>query len=866
MRKVQPGKVTVLTVFLLLILSFITLTQHNNIAYAAGNYHGVALKSPTNVYSDTSRSTVLKSYDQGSILQYTTYSSDWYSAVVYVKGDWHEGYIHKSDVENVTNDQQLLKGIGLNNKTPVYQRASTDSKVWKSYSEGTVLYYKTFTSDWYEATVYINGKRKTGYIHHSHVENIVNDQSLLKGIGLKAPTAVYTRASTSSSKLKTYVQGSILYYQTFTTDWYEATVYINGKRKTGYIHHSHVENIVNDQSLLKGIGLKAPTAVYTRASTSSSKLKAYDQGTVLYYQTFTTDWYEATVYINGKRRTGYIHKSHVENIVNQQELLKGIGRKNPTPVFAKASTNSSKLKSYQGGTILYYQTFTSNWYEARIYLNGKPTTGYIHSSHVEGLFNKQETLEGRALKSTTHVYSKASRSSKVLKSYGNGSILKFRTFSKNWYEATVYVDGVRRTGYIHVDDVATDDITNINTYNYTFEYMVDRQMKYGGPKADGAGKIPASREQVEYYANPSNFKEGTRGYYQFLNLSQPAGLNAREVNKKILAGKGSLEGTGQAFIDAGKKYNINEAYLIAHTLHETGNGTSTLASGVPVDAKGNVVDNPKNAVYTVYNMYGYGARDACPIKCGAKYAFEHEWFTPSDAILGGASGVSQNYIQAGQDTLYKMKWNPENPATHQYATHVAWAYAQTRRIDAIYQLINDYTLIYEVPKFLDQPASSGDPNASKEPDNSNDTDIDSKFPEHLYGITNTGDVHLNLRSEPNGKEIDNIPNGSKLEIIASNGSWYKVKYDGTTGWAHSDYIELLNLIKITLEGYNLNVRPEPSTSKDIVGKVSNGDLLTVVLDGNKMVRKDEWYQVYYKGAKRWISGGKNGTEYVSIEK
>src|SRR5699024_648766 len=110
---------------------------------------------------------------------------------------------------------------------------------------------------------------------------------------------------------------------------------------------------------------------------------------------------------------------------------------------------------------------------------------------------------------------------------------------------------------------------------------------------------------------------------------------------------------GQAFIQAGREHKINEAYLIAHALHETGNGTSTLAKGIPVDGKGNITRDSKGNIaktsktkHTVYNMYGYGAVDSDPLNGGAKYAFGHGWFTPEQAIIGGAKSIN-SYISRG---------------------------------------------------------------------------------------------------------------------------------------------------------------------------------------------------------------------------
>ena len=52
---------------------------------------------------------------------------------------------------------------------------------------------------------------------------------------------------------------------------------------------------------------------------------------------------------------------------------------------------------------------------------------------------------------------------------------------------------------------------------------------------------------------------------------------------------------------------------------------------------------------------------------GIKYAQQAGWNTPEKAILGGAQFIANNYIKSGQNTLYKMRFNPQNPGVHQYA-------------------------------------------------------------------------------------------------------------------------------------------------------------------------------------------------------
>ncbi|MCL6615621.1 MAG: glucosaminidase domain-containing protein, partial [Anoxybacillus ayderensis] len=139
--------------------------------------------------------------------------------------------------------------------------------------------------------------------------------------------------------------------------------------------------------------------------------------------------------------------------------------------------------------------------------------------------------------------------------------------------------------------------------------------------------------------------------------------------------------------------------LISHALLETGNGTSALATGVVVSQVDGQPVEPK----TVYNMYGIAAYDSCPITCGAEYAYKQGWFTPEAAIIGGAQYIASKYINNPtykQDTLYKMRWNPDNPGTHQYATDIGWAVKQVTNIKRLYDLLDRYTLIFDIPVYL----------------------------------------------------------------------------------------------------------------------------------------------------------------------
>ncbi|WP_405097424.1 peptidoglycan-binding protein [Oceanobacillus sp. FSL H7-0719] len=193
----------------------------------------------------------------------------------------------------------------------------------------------------------------------------------------------------------------------------------------------------------------------------------------------------------------------------------------------------------------------------------------------------------------------------------------------------------------------------------------------------GAWRSATELDTLEYL-DPSNEDVDM---FQHLDLSSPAGATAAELNK-YLKGKGVLEGTGQAFIDAANLHHINELYLVSHALLETAHGESNLAKGIVVNGK------------KVHNMFGIGAYDNCPDTCGSQRAYEEGWDSPYKAIVGGATFIGQKYIhnEYNQNTLYKMRWNPEGMArhgyaTHQYATDVGWAKKQLSSLKKLHQEI-----------------------------------------------------------------------------------------------------------------------------------------------------------------------------------
>lgn len=194
------------------------------------------------------------------------------------------------------------------------------------------------------------------------------------------------------------------------------------------------------------------------------------------------------------------------------------------------------------------------------------------------------------------------------------------------------------------------------------------------------------------------------GLYEFLNLQYNSNtITAAQINS-MLSVSGALnnvlQNMGQAFIDAANTYHINPVYLAAHARLETGNGTSTLAHGQVYPSDG----------VTYYDVYGIGAYDSNPVSDGLAAAHKYDWNSVYKAIVGGAQFIHDHYVYAAdmghpptQNTLYKMKWDPDDAAAgsslFEYATDSGWAYKIATIINANANIFNGYQLTFDIPQY-----------------------------------------------------------------------------------------------------------------------------------------------------------------------
>ena len=214
--------------------------------------------------------------------------------------------------------------------------------------------------------------------------------------------------------------------------------------------------------------------------------------------------------------------------------------------------------------------------------------------------------------------------------------------------------------------------------------------------------------------NPKSVSMNSNAYYQFMDCRGYTGqISASQMNRIIdnteNGRKGVFHGRGQAIIDAAKAANINEMYLMAHMMIETGWGTSAMANG-KYFAKGNATIKSDGKTYTkncpagtYYNFIGWGAYDSNP-NTAYDYARYYGWNSVDAALKGAAEKLAKFYLYNGQETVYEMRWNPDAASlgkTHQYCTSTNWAESIGITIGYNYRLIGvTPKASFIVPKYL----------------------------------------------------------------------------------------------------------------------------------------------------------------------
>ncbi|WP_369819228.1 SH3 domain-containing protein [Thermoanaerobacter sp. YS13] len=125
-----------------------------------------------------------------------------------------------------------------------------------------------------------------------------------------------------------------------------------------------------------------------------------------------------------------------------------------------------------------------------------------------------------------------------------------------------------------------------------------------------------------------------------------------------------------------------------------------------------------------------------------------------------------------------------------------------------------------------------------------------------YGIVTASTLNVREGAGLGYKVIGVLPAGKVVTLLEEVNGWYKIDYNGKTGYIYSKYVAatpnpsnvvVLKAVKVTAKS-GLNVRVNNSINARKIGAVPYGTKLKVVGEYNG------WYQVLYKGGFGYVYG------------
>lgn len=121
----------------------------------------------------------------------------------------------------------------------------------------------------------------------------------------------------------------------------------------------------------------------------------------------------------------------------------------------------------------------------------------------------------------------------------------------------------------------------------------------------------------------------------------------------------------------------------------------------------------------------------------------------------------------------------------------------------------------------------------------------------VVNVTST--LRIRSAASTSSSVLGTISNGTVFEIVSKSGNWYQIKYNGTTGYVHGDYVkEITESTAVSSTGKvynvqsNLRVRSGASTNSSVLGYLTNNAQVTIV--GSE----GSWYKIKYNSGYGYV--------------
>lgn len=424
------------------------------------------------------------------------------------------------------------------------------------------------------------------------------------------------------------------------------------------------------------------------------------------------------------------------------------------------------------------------------------------SNHARAIksMDKAGVVTGVVAGDFLNVRSQSNSDSSIVGKYSNGeTVIVTGQDSNGWYK----VDFEGKVGYVNNKYVRiTGDISFPRT-------TANLNMRWGPSTNNGIIKTIPQGTVVRLISSDSNgwskiYTGGDVGFVSSQYLDKTSGQNSGGGSSStVTESVQSLNKLGQV---------VNVVSNDTLNIRSQSNADSSKVGEIPANTKVHVTGKATNGWYRVNYNGVTGFVNNGYIKILGDY-------TQEEAPIGTRKTNTDLNLRSGPSTDYSVLLTIPRGGIVDYYSKTSDGWAKVKY---------NGKMGYVNAKYLTMPDTPIDP----PPTNSN-----------IESMTATGKVvktndFLNVRSQPNADSsiLGKVYPNNTVTITGKdkNTGWYRINFNGSTGYVSNYYIELVNSNTTTkkITTANVNLRTGPSTSYSIIKTVASNTVVEVVSSSN----------------------------------
>lgn len=388
--------------------------------------------------------------------------------------------------------------------------------------------------------------------------------------------------------------------------------------------------------------------------------------------------------------------------------------------------NGSNIMLNGGQELTIIDTSNSSWYKVTLVYNSTTYTGYVSSAYITVGTSSSSSSSSTSSDSDFEAYlteqgfpESYKDQLRALHEAHPNWVFKAVQTGLDW--STVVDNEINKSGQIKNLVQCTSSSPHYNWRSTTVGYNIstDTWSTY-----DGSTWYAASDALVTYYLDPRVYLY-ERYIFAFETLAYDSSQSKTGV-ESILSGtfmyntspSGYTSTYSDLILQASSESGVSAYHIASRIKQEVGSTLSSVTNGKHSTYPG---------IYNFYNIGGYDSSTGNAVTNALKWAstgstYGRPWNTVYKSIYGGALYIGNNYILAGQNTLYTEKFNVTNTSNlyqHQYMTNVQAVSSEASKVYTAYSnsgTLND-AITFCIPVYenmpdtiTSKPSDSGNPN------------------------------------------------------------------------------------------------------------------------------------------------------------